>query len=48
MVMPSITAQAMLVSVSSSVGMKRSAISVDTGRRVRMLVPKSPCSMLLK
>src|SRR6218665_1024943 len=48
MPMPKITAHTMLVMVSITVGKKRSPISVDTGRRVRIEVPKSPCSMWLK
>ncbi len=48
MPMPKITAHTMLVTVSITVGKKRSAISVDTGRRVRIEVPKSPCSMWVK
>src|SRR5690606_4323957 len=48
MVMPNSTDQAMLTSVNSSVGMKRSAISVDTGRRVRIDVPRSPWTILVK
>ncbi|CFP62407.1 Uncharacterised protein [Bordetella pertussis] len=45
MAMPNTTDQIMLASVSHNVGMKRSAISVDTGRLVRSDVPRSPCSM---
>ena len=45
MPMPKSTDHAMLESVSSSVGMKRSPISVATGRRLRMEVPRSPCTM---
>jgi hypothetical protein len=48
MPMPKITAHTMLVMVSITVGKKRSAISVDTGRRLRIEVPKSPCSMWAK
>ena len=48
MTMPNATDQTMLAMVSHSVGMKRSAISVDTGRLVRSEVPRSPCSMWLK
>ena len=43
--MPNTTDQAMLEMVSSRVGMKRSPISTATGRRVRIDVPKSPCTM---
>ncbi|MDH6594677.1 hypothetical protein M2165_004566 [Variovorax sp. TBS-050B] len=46
--MPKITAHTMLVMVSITVGKKRSEISVATGRRVRIEVPKSPCSMWVK
>ena len=45
MAMPKTTDHAMLLMVSSSVGMKRSPISADTGRRVRIERPKSPCTM---
>lgn len=48
MIMPKATDQTMLAIVSHSVGMKRSAISVETGRLVRSEVPRSPCSMWLK
>ncbi|MNR13483.1 hypothetical protein D3C85_1298910 [compost metagenome] len=48
MIMPKETDQTMLASVSHRVGMKRSAISVETGRLVRSEVPRSPCSMWLK
>ena len=40
MTMPNVTDQTMLASVSHNVGMKRSAISVDTGRLVRSEVPE--------
>ena len=43
--MPITTAHTMLVSVSNSVGMKRSAISWLTGRLLRVEMPKSPCAM---
>ena len=39
--MPMVTDHAMLQTVSQNVGMKRSAISVATGRLVRSDVPKS-------
>src|SRR5690349_11076687 len=42
--MPNSTDHAMLHSVSQNVGMKRSLISVDTGRLVRSERPKSQCA----
>jgi len=41
---PSTTDQAIAATVSHSVGAKRSAISSDTSRFVRIERPKSPCS----
>jgi len=48
MIMPKVTDHAMLAIVSHRVGMKRSEISVETGRLVRSEVPRSPCSIWLK
>ena len=44
---PNSTAQLMLASVSHSVGIKRLAISLETGRREAMEMPKSPRSTLV-
>ena len=45
--MPKITAQLMLARVSHNVGIKRLAISLLTGRRDAIEVPKSPCNTLV-
>ena len=47
-VMPTRTDQIMLQTVSQSVGEKRSAISVDTGRRVLSETPRLPWSISVK
>ena len=44
---PKMTAQPILAIVSQKVGIKRLAISLLTGRREAIEVPKSPCKMLL-
>ena len=45
---PSVTDQPMAAMVSQKVGANRSAISVPTGRLLRIDRPKSPCSALPK
>ena len=43
---PNTTAQLMLAIVNQNVGIKRLAISSDTGRRDTIEIPKSPCRTL--